>query len=477
MEKFGGQTGTTCRGLSQDAAIALCLLPFGHAAGSVRIMKAHPLLTVAACLLASVTGRAAQDVAPLPPAATIQIKYDDHVRPILTKCFGCHGPTQQQSGLRLDLRQNALRGGDYGTVIVPGRSAESKLILRLTGAAAGMRMPPTEPLSDEEVGVLRAWIDQGAEMPGRALEAAVAVRETEPKVQAFIETISRHDAAAVRRALAVDQSLARAADGQGSTTLMHAAYAGTPEIMRALIDAGADLKAANRRRATALHWAAHDPVKLRLLLANGADVNARTVEGRTALHTAAIQPRGAELVRALVEVGADVNAKTITGQTPLFMAVGANLVSARLLLDKGADPNARAETGVTPLMVTSTSGAVALLLSRGADPHIVAKKGETAIAHAADIGDLEGVELMLKRGVDVNVPDYRGYTPLMLAAHNDRGQQQIVTLLLQHGADPRATGENETALSLAAKRGETELTRLLRNAQSSGPATSAPRQR
>src|SRR6476659_4571154 len=84
------------------------------------------------------------------PAASAQspaVDYERDVRPILAnRCFGCHGPRQQQSGLRLDLRQNALRGGDYGVVIVPGRSAESKLIQRLIGSDGGLQMPPTGEL-------------------------------------------------------------------------------------------------------------------------------------------------------------------------------------------------------------------------------------------------------------------------------------------------------------------------------------------
>src|SRR5215510_14777697 len=77
--------------------------------------------------------------------------YGAQVKPILAaRCFGCHGPRQQQSGLRLDLRQNALRGGDYGVVIVPGHSAESKLFQRLVGSDAGLQMPPTGELPAEE---------------------------------------------------------------------------------------------------------------------------------------------------------------------------------------------------------------------------------------------------------------------------------------------------------------------------------------
>ena len=68
----------------------------------------------------------------LPPPAKFTVDFNKHVLPILSeKCFGCHGPTQQQSGLRLDRRQAALRGGDYGPVILAGRSSESKLIRRL----------------------------------------------------------------------------------------------------------------------------------------------------------------------------------------------------------------------------------------------------------------------------------------------------------------------------------------------------------
>ena len=157
----------------------------------------------------------AQTPVGVPDAAGIN--YEQEVRPILAnRCFGCHGPRQQQSGLRLDLRQNALRGGDYGVVIVPGRSADSKLIQRLIGSDAGLQMPPTGELPAEEIAVLRKWIDAGADMPGRAAEAAAAERPTEPRVQNFFDAIAGHDLAAVRRMLAKDKSLARAADSAGT---------------------------------------------------------------------------------------------------------------------------------------------------------------------------------------------------------------------------------------------------------------------
>src|SRR4051812_26724446 len=94
----------------------------------------------------------------LPPAATIRVDFEKHVKPLLAqKCFSCHGEDVQQSGLRLDKRQNAMRGGDYGPVIIAGKSAESKLIRKLVSGDGGMQMPPTGPLSGEEIGILRAW--------------------------------------------------------------------------------------------------------------------------------------------------------------------------------------------------------------------------------------------------------------------------------------------------------------------------------
>ena len=65
----------------------------------------------------------------LPPPASGPVDYEKDVKPLLAQnCYSCHGPEVQQSGLRLDRRQNALRGGDYGPVIVPGKSADTSFI-------------------------------------------------------------------------------------------------------------------------------------------------------------------------------------------------------------------------------------------------------------------------------------------------------------------------------------------------------------
>ena len=103
-------------------------------------------------------------------AAADKVDFVRDVEPLLRKsCYSCHGPEKQESGLRLDDRERAKVGGDGGAAFVPGKSAESRLIRLVAGLDkdAG-RMPPDgegTPLTEEQINLLRAWIDQGADWP------------------------------------------------------------------------------------------------------------------------------------------------------------------------------------------------------------------------------------------------------------------------------------------------------------------------
>ena len=122
-------------------------------------------------VLTVLTAPAAQ----LPPPATRKVDFAKDIQPILTNaCFECHGPEKQKGGLRLDLKAAALKGGDSGPLLVPGKSAESLFIQAITGTKEDLaRMPKKrDPLTDEQVGVLRAWIDQGADWPETPLTKA-----------------------------------------------------------------------------------------------------------------------------------------------------------------------------------------------------------------------------------------------------------------------------------------------------------------
>src|SRR5215203_6996206 len=125
----------------------------------------------------------------LPPTAARKVDYRQDIQPLLAQhCYACHGSEVQQAGLRLDLRQNALRGGDYGPVIKIGDSASSKLIHRVVDGDGGLQMPPTGALSDDEIGLLRAWIDQGAEFR-TDIVAEAPRRPVDPKVRTLIASV------------------------------------------------------------------------------------------------------------------------------------------------------------------------------------------------------------------------------------------------------------------------------------------------
>jgi len=97
-------------------------------------------------------------------AGADRVDYDRDVGPVLAaKCFRCHGPEKQESGLRLDVRSRALAGGDGGVAIVSGKSADSELIRRVVSSDETFRMPPKgQSLTASQVKLLRSWIDQGA---------------------------------------------------------------------------------------------------------------------------------------------------------------------------------------------------------------------------------------------------------------------------------------------------------------------------
>jgi mono/diheme cytochrome c family protein len=117
-------------------------------------------------LVGLLTGCSSESKMPAP--VDRQVDFAADVQPIFAKhCIGCHGPEKQKGSYRLDVKEKALNGD----AVKVGDSAGSPLIQHVLGLNDRKRMPPEGPnLSDEQVGILRAWIDQGAawiEIPPR----------------------------------------------------------------------------------------------------------------------------------------------------------------------------------------------------------------------------------------------------------------------------------------------------------------------
>jgi cytochrome c553 len=92
--------------------------------------------------------------------------FETKVRPLLAaRCYDCHGPDKQRSGLRTDGLDALLVGGSRGPAIVPGSPESSLLVRAVRGDEPEFRMPPLEELTTEEITLLETWIAQGAPGP------------------------------------------------------------------------------------------------------------------------------------------------------------------------------------------------------------------------------------------------------------------------------------------------------------------------
>jgi Planctomycete cytochrome C len=118
-----------------------------------------------AIFAADTNSPASTNAVPLPPPADVKIDFARDIKPILDdSCIRCHGPEKPRSHFRLDSRDAALKGGSDGVDILPGQSAASPLIRYVAGLDPDTFMPPTgkgQPLTTNQIALLRAWIDQG----------------------------------------------------------------------------------------------------------------------------------------------------------------------------------------------------------------------------------------------------------------------------------------------------------------------------
>jgi len=188
-----------------------------------------------------------------------------------------------------------------------------------------------------------------------------------------------------------------------------------PEILKALLDAGADANAEVSDKLSLLHQACAigDAAAVEILLAHGANPNARSFDGRTPL-TLAAERNCVKCVELLLEAKADPNLAPTNGTTALQWAVihgGKEMVEA--LIARGANVNQKGERGNTPLHSAAWIG------SRG-------------------IGAAKMTELLLSKGADPNVRNDEGQTPLDIAQNKQpRLPDRVASLPPPSGLPPR----------------------------------------
>lgn len=208
------------------------------------------------------------------------------------------------------------------------------------------------------------------------------------------------------------------------------------ERAAAMLHSG-DVNIKDEAGTTPLMWAARDgfPELVKGLLEKGAEVNAKDNNGRTPLIWATLRCCP-EPVKWVTDKGEDVSDMELYADTPP-VEPGKNgcMPILRLLLDRGADVNTRDKYGQTPLMHLAERGSpeiIQALLEKGADVNVEDKAGWTALMSAAKADHLEAVRLLLDRGADINAKTKDGRTALKVA--RAKGNKPIEELLRERGA-------------------------------------------
>src|SRR5262245_77978 len=313
----------------------------------------------------------------------------------------------------------------------------------------------------------------------------------DPWIDDWLEAAERGDLALIVELLQSGIDV-NAGNSINTTALMRAVSGGQVEVVRALLEHGADLCRENTLCHTALtcavicsrSWEDYwpilhpDPRPLELLLAAG---------GQYRLYEAVLL-NDLDLARTRLDEGAGVDTGEWSYNGPLLKIAAdlGYLAMVDLLLDHGANAEATDDLGQTALVSAVRFGRteiVRCLLDRGADINAVEWSGRSAIAIAASAGHRDIVSLLLDRGAERGLLDAValndaslveellrdgakpiGVHRMMLAAMDavDRGNVSIIRLIMDHGAAPRDERSEDVPLLIeAAMHGHVEVVRLL----------------
>jgi uncharacterized protein len=246
------------------------------------------------------------------------------------------------------------------------------------------------------------------------------------------------------------------------------------DTVRVLVAARADLRLPSQRdQISPLEHATskgHNEIAQVLRAALVADQPSKRLANRRLLAAA---ERGDAAAAALaMRAGASLETRDERGRTPLLLAATQDRLGvARLLVYLGADPDALDDRHDTPWLVTGVTGSVDMLeVLLPAEPDVTIRNrfGGTSLIPASERGHVAYVRRAVRTGIDVNHVNDLGWTALLEAVilgDGSRRYQQIVTILLDAGADPKITDrQGVRAVQHAERRGQREVARILRDA-------------
>ncbi|KAL4378632.1 hypothetical protein GQ457_02G034250 [Hibiscus cannabinus] len=265
--------------------------------------------------------------------------------------------------------------------------------------------------------------------------AALAVRQ---KVQNFLNAactgnldLLKNIATQLDDGKGLEKTVADIKDANKRGAIHFAAREGKTEVCKFLLEElKLDVDTRDEDGETPLLHAARQGHTLtaKYLLEHGANPTIPSDLGATALHHSA-GIGNIELLKHILAMGVEVDSQSDAG-TPLVWAAGHDQHDAvKVLLEHNANPNAETEDNVTPLLSAVAAGSLScldLLIQAGAKVNITAG-GATPLHIAADHGNPELINSLLKAGADPNVIDEDGQKPIQVAAA--RGQRKAVEIL------------------------------------------------
>ena len=227
---------------------------------------------------------------------------------------------------------------------------------------------------------------------------------------------------------------------KGAIEVIHvAACNGNVEMVRHLIDSGADIEAQARSISGSfrpLGGAArydHEDV-VRLLLEKGVNVNEEDDDIDPPLNLACYH-NNSSMIQLLLDHGAKIEGKDSQALTPLFRAVAmGNDTVIKTLLDNGANTEARDLMGRTPLILSAHGRdrpVCGLLLEAGSDVKAMDRDGNTAFQTAIAFGNLKGTKIFLDHGVDLKFKNRNGFTAIATCIMYN--ETDILRLIIENG--------------------------------------------
>ena len=225
----------------------------------------------------------------------------------------------------------------------------------------------------------------------------------------------------------------------GDTPLSLAVKRGYPEIVKMLLDNGADFNFKDELGNTLIHKSMFLPFEkfspiISTLLSKGLSIDTKNFAGNTVLYDVATLMafiEWQEKLNFLITIGADLEAKNNKGETPLLYALRArgSYASIKNIIESGAKIDARTHEGKTAL-------------------HYVAD-------YQKDLDAFKNIiNLLIEKGLDINVPDYKGDTVLHIIARKLSESKEAINFLIQKGANPNIKNyDGKTPLELAREKG------------------------